>query len=99
MIEMKLTQEQLSAKYNLSQGTVSLCLKGIPYETFEAKYSHRPVRFYDEIEALHAFYDYYMAKRDNALKIADEYESSANEFLHLAEEINEREYEAWRDRK
>jgi len=77
MANLKLSQEQLSEKYGIGIGIVSACLRGLPYEKAITPMSHRPVRFYDEKDALRAFKAYYEMRHDDKLVEATRYAEKA----------------------
>ena len=92
---MKLTQEQLSEKYGIGQGIISACVNGVLYVSEISPISHRPVRLYDEFDAIMAVKEYYDMRYDEKIAEANKYAEKASALMKLMEDANEAEYKLW----
>ena len=87
MADPKISQKQLSEKYGIGQGIISMCLENVPYETVRTKGARRPTHFYNEVDALFAIRAHYQKRSEDVQKEADDYSAKADACLDAITKI------------
>ena len=85
---MNLTQDQLANKYDIDQGTVSICVRryDVPCvgKMYREGHSH-PFKLYDEEKAIEAFKTHYREKAEIERRKARDLDDKAESFRILFE--------------